>query len=136
MKISVPKHSELQIPMFPTKVPAGFPSPAEEYLGDLLDLNEYMIKRKSSTYFVTVEGDSMIGAGIFDGDIAIVDRSIKPKHGHIVIAAVNNEFTIKRLSTKGGISLVPENKEFKPIELKGENELLIWGIVTGMVRKF
>ena len=71
VKISVPKHSELQIPMFPTKIPAGFPSPAEEYLGDLLDLNEYMIKRKASTYFVTVEGD-----------IVIVDRSIKPKHGH------------------------------------------------------
>lgn len=136
MKISIPKHSELQIPMFLAKVPAGFPSPADEYLGDLLDLNEYMIKRKASTYFVNVEGDSMIGAGIFDGDIVIVDRSIKPKHGHIVIAVINNEFTIKRLSTLGGISLIPENDDYKPIELKGENELLIWGIVTGMVRKF
>ncbi|MFK5892273.1 MAG: translesion error-prone DNA polymerase V autoproteolytic subunit [Pseudomonadota bacterium] len=135
MKILVPKHSELQIPMFPSKVPAGFPSPADEYLGDVLDLNEYMIKTKSSTFFITVEGDSMVDAGILDGDVVVVDRSLTAKHGSIVIAAVDNEFTLKRLSLKTGVGLLPENKDYKPIYLSGESELLIWGCVTGVVRK-
>ena len=136
LKISIPKYSAMQLPLFPTKVPCGFPSPAEEYLGEVLDLNEYMIKSKSSTYFITVVGDSMIDAGIEDGDLVIVDRSITAKHGHIVVAAIDNDFTLKRLSLKGGVKLEPANKKYKCIELKGEDELQVWGVCTGMVRRY
>jgi DNA polymerase V len=136
VKILVPKNSEMQIPLFTAKVPAGFPSPAQEYLGDTFDLNDYLIKDKSSTFFAKVEGDSMIDAGIFEDDIVVVDKSKKPKHNDIVIAAVDNDFTLKRLSIKNGIKLIPANKNYQDIVLKGESELLIWGVVIALARRF
>jgi DNA polymerase V len=131
-----PVGSKLELPMYETNVPAGFPSPAQEYLGDTMDLNEYLIKNATASFFAKVEGESMIDAGIFAGDLVVVDRSITACDGNIVIAAVNNEFTIKRLSTKNGIRLLPENKEYEPIVMSGENELVIWGVVTSLIRKF
>lgn len=129
-------NSNCELPLYETSVPAGFPSPAQEYLGDTMDLNEYLIKNPTASFFARVEGDSMIDAGIFELDLVVVDRSITACDGHIVIAAVNNEFTIKRLSTKQGIRLLPENKNYQPIVMSGENELIIWGVVTSLIRKF
>jgi DNA polymerase V len=95
-----------------------------------------LIKNPTASFFAKVEGESMIEAGIHAGDLVVVDRSITACDGNIVIAAVNNEFTIKRLSTKNGIKLMPENKDYEPIVMSGENELVIWGVVTSLIRKF
>lgn len=132
----MPVHSEMELPLYETTIPAGFPSPAEEYLGDTMDLNQYLIKNPTASFFAKVEGDSMIDAGIFAGDLVVVDRSITAKNNDIVIAAVDNEFTIKRLSTKNGVRLIPANKDYQAIVMSGENELVIWGVVTSLIRKF
>ncbi len=125
----------LRLPLYDTKISAGFPSPANEYVGDTLDLNEYLVNNKTATFFVQVEGDSMIQAGINEGDILVVDRSITPSHGRIVIARVDNEFTVKRLYMNNGIRLVAENKNYAPIVPNDLDELEIWGVVTAVVRK-
>jgi DNA polymerase V len=131
-----PTLSKLDLTLYQSKVPAGFPSPATEYLGDTLDLNEYLIQNPTASFFAKVEGDSMIGAGIFEGDLLVIDKSVNAKHKDIVIASVNDEFTVKRLDTRDGIQLIAENKDYAPIKLTGEMEFAIWGVVTGMVRKF
>lgn len=131
-----PVDSHLELPVYETTVPAGFPSPAQEYLGDTMDLNDYLIKNKTASFIAKVEGNSMIDAGIFEGDLVVVDRALTAKNRDIVIAAVNNEFTIKRLSTRDGIKLIPENQDYEPIVMSGENELVIWGVVTALIRKF
>lgn len=131
-----PVLSKLDLNLFQSKVPAGFPSPATEYLGDTLDLNEYLINNPTASFFAKVEGDSMIGAGIFEGDLLVIDKSLNAKHKDIVIASVNDEFTVKRLDTRDGIQLIAENKAYQPIKLTGEMEFVIWGVVTGVVRKF
>jgi len=118
------------IPLYATRVAAGFPSPADDYVEQHLDLNEYLIKRPSTTFFVRVEGDSMINAGIYENDILVVDRSITPTDGKIVIAVVNGELTVKRLSDKPGhLCLLPENPRYSPIEINEEVEFSIWGVV-------
>lgn len=131
-----PEISKLDLNLFQSKVPAGFPSPATEYLGDTLDLNDYLIQNPTASFFAKVEGDSMTGAGIFEGDLLVIDKSLNAKHKDIVIASVNDEFTVKRLDTKNGIQLIAENKDYAPIKLTGEMEFAIWGVVTGVVRKF
>jgi DNA polymerase V len=130
-----PLTSRVELPLYESKVPAGFPSPATEYLGDTLDLNDYLINNKTATFFAKVEGDSMIGAGILEGDLLVIDRSKQAKHNSIVVAVVDNEFTVKRLCTENGIELRPENPAYQPIKLTGELEMQIWGVVTSIVRK-
>lgn len=118
------------------KIPAGFPSPAADYTTAPLDLNQYLIEHTTSSYIFTVEGDSMKNAGILPEDKVIVDRAIDARHDHIVIAVVNNEFTIKRLYKKQHqIALLPENPAYPPITFKDNEELHIWGVVVGVVRK-
>ena len=131
-----PTYTNLDLPLYETNVPAGFPSPATEYLGEELDLNTYLIKNPKSSFFARVEGDSMIGAGIYEGDLLVIDKSLNAKHHDIIIACVNNEFTVKRLSTNNGIQLIAENRSYQPIKLTGEMEFVIWGVVTSVVRKF
>jgi len=131
--IFTPQLTKVKLPLVSHSVPAGFPSPAEEYLGDKLDLNERIIKNPASTFFARIEGDSMIKAGIMPDDIVVVDRSLEPLNNHIVIAVVNGEMTIKRLSTRLGIKLLPENDQYKPISVTGAMELNIWGVVTWRV---
>ena len=115
-------------------VPAGFPSPADDYLEDKLDLNEYLIKHPAATFFVRVAGDSMINAGIYNNDIIIVDRSIKPKHGKIVVAALDGQMTIKSLYRHDDkIMLLPENELFKPIEILDSMDMVIWGVATNVI---
>jgi DNA polymerase V len=119
------------------RISAGFPSPAADHADDELDLNEYLISNKSSTYMFTVKGDSMSGAGIENGDKVVVDRSLSPAHDDIVVAIVNGEFTIKRLfKRRGKIELHAENPAYAPITFAEGAELQVWGVVTGVVRRY
>jgi DNA polymerase V len=127
--------NKITIPLFVSTVKAGFPSPAENYIEARLDLNSYLIPNPNSTFFVKVEGDSMIEIGIYNDDLAIVDRSIEPKNLDIVIAVVDGEMTIKRLvKTKNGITLCAENTTYDPICFSEGQELLIWGVVIHTIR--
>jgi DNA polymerase V len=123
--------SVYQIPVFSSRVQAGFPSPADDYIEGYLDLNTKFIKHPSATFVLQATGDSMVEAGIFSGDWLLVDRSIEPSDGRIVIAAVNGELTVKRLSKKRDtVQLLPANPKFKPIDITENSEMVIWGVVT------
>lgn len=122
------------IPFYMSKVPAGFPSPGDDYIEKYLDLNQHLIKHPAATFMVRASGDSMIGAGIRSGDLLIVDRSLDAKHGKIVIAAIDGELTVKRFSKVGQrLQLLPENPAYKPIDITNTHELVIWGIVTFVI---
>lgn len=124
-----------KIPLYDCTVSAGFPSPADDYMDSKIDLNEHLISHPTATFFVRVSGDSMIGAGIEEGDLLVVDRSLEAKNGLIVIAAIDGMLTVKRLSKKdGNISLLAENKKYKPIEIKEGNDALIWGVVKNVIK--
>ncbi len=123
-------------PLFSSSVPAGFPSPADDYIEGQLDLNEYFVTHPAATFYVRVTGESMIGAGILPGDILIVDRSLDAVHDAIVIAVVDNELTVKRLYLRNGrVELRPENPVYPVVQLDQETELVIWGVVSGVTRK-
>lgn len=127
--------TKLSIPMYSHKVVAGFPSPAEDHIDGEMDLNEHFIKRPTTSFLLRVQGESMKNAGIFDKDILVVDRSLDPRDKDIVIAAVDGELTVKRLSIKStGTWLVPENEKYEPILIKEGSELFIWGVVTSVLR--
>ncbi len=126
--------ASLRLPLFGHKIAAGFPSPADDYVEDRIDLNQHLIRHKEATFFLRVKGDSMLGAGIHDGDLLIVDRALDPVDGKIVIAVLDGELTVKRLERrKGVIRLLPENPAFPPIEVKNEQDLVIWGVVTNVI---
>ncbi len=126
----------LPLPIYAANVQAGFPSPAEEYLDKTLDLNELLIAHPAATFFVRVAGDSMQNAGIFSGDILVVDRSLEPADNKIIIAIVGSEFTVKRLKIREGrISLVPENPAYPILEMKEESDFQVWGVVTYVIHK-
>jgi DNA polymerase V len=128
--------SRVGLPVCTWTVPAGFPSPAADHTRKELDLNEHLIRNKEATFIFRVKGDSMIGAGIYDGDELIVDRSIDARHGNVVLAVLNNEFTVKRLYRRSGrVQLVAENPHYPPIVIKEGEELLIWGVVTRNLHK-
>lgn len=117
-------------------LPAGFPSAAENFIENSLDLNELIVQHPMATFFVRVIGDSMIDAHIFSGDILVVDRSLAAAHGKIVVALLNGEFTVKRLSMqKGKMSLVSENAHYQPIEIPPESNFQVWGIVTYVIHR-
>ncbi|HEE0107169.1 TPA: translesion error-prone DNA polymerase V autoproteolytic subunit [Citrobacter gillenii] len=122
------------LPLFGDLVPCGFPSPAQDYVEKRIDLNELLVRHPSATYFVKSSGDSMIGAGIGNGDLLVVDRSKKPVHGDIVIAAIDGEFTVKRLQLNPVVMLVPENSAYAPIRINSEDTLDIFGVVTFIVK--
>jgi len=126
--------SRISIPLFISKVPAGFPSPADDYVEKTLDLNELCIKQPAATFFVRVEGESMLGAGIHPNDILVVDRSIVPVPGKIVVCALNGELTVKRLDCENDQwKLKAENSNYPDIELHEEIELVVWGVVTNVI---
>ena len=126
----------LFIPLGADKVSAGFPSPAADYEDKRLDINEYLIRNPVSTFFFPVQGDSMQGAEIFEGDILVVDRSIRAVHGHIVVAFVDGERLVKRLHCLAGhIALVAENPAYPSIDIRGDMELVIWGVVIGKFKR-
>ncbi|MBF0238953.1 MAG: translesion error-prone DNA polymerase V autoproteolytic subunit [SAR324 cluster bacterium] len=122
--------------MFYCRVSAGFPSPADDYMDNPLDLNDYLIKNKAATFYVRVEGDSMIGAGIHHGDLLIVDRSIKPVSGKVVIAVLDGDLTVKRLIHQDNrCCLVAENPKYPPLEIDENHDFQIWGVVTGVIHE-
>jgi len=125
------------VPLFGHKVPAGFPSPADDYIEGRLSLDQYLVPHKDPTFFVRAKGNSMVGAGIFDGNLLVVDKSLTPSSGDIVIAVIDNELTVKRFIKRGEkVILRPENARFKEIELKEGQELQVWGVVTSTVKTF
>ena len=122
------------IPLFLEPISAGFPSPAQDYVEQVLDLNELCIKRPAATFFVRVEGDSMLEAGIHPGDILVVDRSVEARHGDIVIASLNGELTVKELALRPRPALLPRNARYAPIAIPDSSALDIFGTVTSVVR--
>jgi DNA polymerase V len=126
--------SALSLPLYGSRVPAGFPSPADDHLDKSLDLNDHLVQHPAATFFVKVQGHSMIGAGIHHGDLLVVDRSLEPKHQAIVIAVVNGDLTVKRLKVENGrVWLMPENPDFSPLEITDGMDLHIWGVVAHVV---
>ena len=118
------------------KVPAGFPSPAADHTQERVDLNKELIRNKDATYLFRVKGDSMTGGGIYEGDTLVVDRSVTPKHNHIVLALLNNEFTVKRLYRRGGVVKLVAEKNIYPVRLiKEEDDFVVWGVVTFNLHK-
>lgn len=131
-------HVPVSLPLYSSKVSAGFPSPAEEHVEKRLDPNDFLIDQEDATFFVTIQGYSMMDVGLLPGDKAVVDRSKTANIGDIVLAVINGEFTIKTLGRhkSGAPRLLPANKDFKPIEITEEMQFEIWGVVTGSFRRF
>ncbi len=118
------------------QVCAGFPNPADDYAENSLDLNEILIKNPSSTFFVRVKGNSMINAGIQDGDVVVIDRSLEPYDRAVILAMLNGEFTLKRFQKRGDmIVLLPENKRFRPIRVSQDDDFEVWGVVSYIIHK-
>ncbi|MDD3807559.1 MAG: translesion error-prone DNA polymerase V autoproteolytic subunit [Candidatus Marinimicrobia bacterium] len=130
------KAPSLSLPFYESAVEAGFPSPADDYIELTLDLNKHLIRNPSATFYVRVRGHSMVNAGIYDGDMLIVDRSLDPKDGDVAVCVLNGEFTVKRLKKNGGqIVLVPENPEFPEMVITKDDDFRIWGIVSYVIHK-
>ena len=128
--------TELVLPLAASPISAGFPSPAEEFFGLQLDLNEELIKHPEATFYARVKGHSMKDAGIQDGDLLVIDKAQEPKDGCVAVCAIDGEFTLKRLAVeKDSIYLMPANDEFKPIKITEENDFLVWGVVAYVVHK-
>ena len=137
-KVSILKAqgSYSEIPFYSGRISAGFPGVVDEHMEETLSLDQLLIKHPATTFFARVEGDSMINAGIFQNDILVVDRSISAKDNDIVVALLNNEFTVKRLKSQGALKLKAENPDYPDIIITDEHELVIWGVVTGLARSF
>tara|TARA_B100001989_G_C24533609_1_gene463054 strand:+ start:705 stop:1127 length:423 start_codon:yes stop_codon:yes gene_type:complete len=116
-------------------VSAGFPSPADDFKETRISLDKELVKNKEATFYARVSGDSMVGGGLDDGDLLIIDRSLNPENGKIAICFIDGDFTVKRIKKeKDKFYLIPENKKYKPIELKEENQFLVWGVVTFVIK--
>jgi DNA polymerase V len=134
--LSPAKHHFL-LPLYTSKVVAGFPSPADDHVEKRLNPNDYLIVNDNSTFFVQVKGDSMIDAGIFEKDVLVVDRSRTAQTGDIVLAVLDGEFTIKILGqSEAGACLIPANKNYPVIQIKENQSFEVWGVITGSMRKF
>lgn len=130
------RRTKLETPLLLCRLPAGFPSPAEDFLEKRLDLNEYLVRNPPATFLVRVSGQSMKDAGIFDGDMLVVDKSLEPVNGSMVVAIVHGEFTVKTLMLRSGKAyLVPANSAFKDIEITAEMDCEVWGVVNSVIRK-
>lgn len=128
--------NKIELPLYSNSVSAGFPSPADDYIECKLDLNEFLIHHPAATFFVRASGDSMNDAGIQSGDMLIVDRSLEATHGKIVIAAINGELTVKRLSRQANqVKLIPANKNYQPIDITADQDIVIWGVVTHVIHE-
>ena len=117
-------------------ISAGFPSPADDFKEIRISLDNELVKNKEATFYAKVSGDSMTGAGLDDGDLLIIDRSLSPENGKVAVCLIDGEFTVKRIvKNKGKVYLIPENKKYDKIELKEESELIIWGVVEYVIKK-
>jgi DNA polymerase V len=123
------------LPYFEGGIKAGFPSPAADFEGSQISLDKVLVKNFEATFYAKADGTSMIGAGIDDGDIMVIDRSIEPTDGKIAVCCIDGEFTVKRIKIKKeGVYLMPENKTFQPIKIEEDNKLFVWGIVTYVIK--
>ena len=126
----------MRLPLVAARISAGFPSGMEDFIERKIDLNETLVRHEAATYFIRVQGDSMTGAGIQDGDILIVDRSLEPVSGKIVIAVLNGELTVKRIRRRGArIFLLPENPAYAALEVTSETAFEVWGVVVHVIHK-
>ena len=117
-------------------ISAGFPSPADDFKEIRISLDKELVKNKEATFYARVSGESMIEAGLDDGDLLVIDRSLNPENGKIAVCFIDGDFTVKRIrKEKNKLYLLPENKKYEPIEIKEENELIIWGIVEYVIKK-
>ena len=133
---TIPIRKPIALPLFTNYVAAGFASPADDFMERTLDLNEYLIHHPASTFFVKVSGDSMINAGIHEGDILVIDRSITPSSEKVVLAVINGEFTVKRYrKLDGKLYLFPENDKYKPLQITPEMHFEVWGVVMHVLHK-
>lgn len=127
---SIDGATHLELPFFETLIPAGFPSPAEDHLDIKLDLNKQLIRNPAATFFARVAGNSMIEAGIHEGDILVIDRSVDPADQDIAVCYLDGEFTVKRIQKDhNGLYLMPANPAYKPIRITEHNQFLVWGVV-------
>ncbi len=140
MKIERPipleRRTKLSLPLYAGRVEAGFPSPADDHMERMLDLNEEIVRNPAATFFVRAQGHSMKDAGIHPGDILVVDRSLPPSDRQIVVAMIDGEFTVKRLRKRQRkVFLEAENPDFKPIEIREEQDMMVWGVVSYIIHK-
>ena len=138
LNIGIPLESPpaMSLPLFATRVPAGFPSPADDYIAERLDLNDLLIEHPSATFFFRVQGHSLTGIGIHNGDYLSVDRSVEAVSGDVVVAAVDSDFTVKVLVVdRAEVRLEARNPDYSDIKILNPDLLVIWGVVTGVIRK-
>ena len=127
--------SKLEMPFIAAGIKAGFPSPAADFDETRISIDQIVVKHKEATFYAKANGNSMVGAGIDDGDILVIDRSLEPRDGKIAVCFVDGEFTVKRIKVESDcVYLLAENPKFQPIKVADENELIIWGIVTHVVK--
>ena len=137
IKFFVPDtESTLESILISSGISAGFPSPAGDFKQDRISLDKELIKNKEATFFARVSGQSMVGAGLDNNDLLVIDRSLEPTNNKIAVCLIDGEFTVKRLKVENDrIWLKPENLDYKPIEITEENQFIIWGIVTNVIKK-
>lgn len=127
--------NQIELPYISSGIKAGFPSPAADFDESKISLDNVLVKNKEATFYAKASGNSMIGAGIDDGDILVIDRSIEPQNNKIAVCFIDGEFTVKRIKIENEeVYLMPENKNYKPIQISEENNLIIWGIVTYVIK--
>jgi len=127
--------SSISLPLVDSGISAGFPSPADDFLDVSIDLNKEYVKNPSTTFYGRVKGDSMINAGLSDGDLLIIDKSLEPTNDKIAVCFIDGEFTVKRIRIEKDIVwLVAENEKYKPIKVTADNDFIIWGIVTTVIK--
>lgn len=138
LEFFVPDYStELKLPFVDAGISAGFPSPADDFIELSIDLNKELIKNKDTTFFARVKGHSMKNAGINDGDLLVIDKSLEPQNNKIAVCQIDGEFTVKRIKIEENIVwLIAENEDYKPIKVTPENDFMIWGIVTSSIKTF
>lgn len=129
--------TDIDLPFVDAGISAGFPSPADDFIELSIDLNKTLIKNKDTTFFAKVKGHSMKNAGIYDGDLLVIDKSLEPQNNKIAICQIDGEFTVKRIKIEENIVwLIAENEDYKPIKVTPENEFMIWGIVIHSIKSF
>ncbi len=127
---------KLEMPYISSGIKAGFPSPAADFDGTSISIDQIVVKNQTATFYAKANGNSMTGAGIDDGDILVIDKSIEPQDGKIAVCFIDGEFTVKRIKVQeNSLLLLPENPLFEPLEVTQENDFIIWGIVTYVVKK-
>jgi len=134
---SASSESVLELPLLPYGISAGFPSPAMDFIDLTIDLNKHLVKHPSSTFYGRVKGDSMKDEGIYDGDLMVIDKSLEPQNGKIAVCYIDGEFTVKKIKVDIDCCwLLPANNNYKPIKVTKDNELIIWGIVTHVIKAY